>query len=340
MAAETENQTDLDVSTMSKQQKLAILLVMLGPESASRLLRGLPEPMLEMVSNEMSKLTIVDQAIQEKILAEFTEVAVKASTSLRGGLDYTQNVLEKAKGQFKAASILSRVAPERTPVPALEQIMDLEPGELVNLMKDEPPQTIALVLSYFSPDKAGAVLSSLAADQRERVVERLASLSSTPVEVLERVVDVLTQRLGAKHTRGFNRSGGLKSAAKVLTTIDKSLSRPLLVSLEERKPELSQSIRQLMFTFEDMSRLEPVTLQRIMRDVDMADLAIALKTAAEPLKLKMLGCVSKRAADTVNEEMAFMGIPRNRDVEAARLRVVEVVRRLEAEGEIDLSGNG
>lgn len=340
MSTENDSRANVDVASMTKVQKLAVLLVVLGPESAAQVLKHLSEAELECVSNEMSKLTMVSQAVQAKILEEFTEVAVVASSSLRGGIDYTQGVLEKAMGQFKASSILSRVAPERPPIETMQQILELEPGELVNLMKSEPPQTIALVLSFFSPEKAGGVLSALPTDLRERVVERLATLSSTPVEVLERVVDVLMQRLGSKHTRAFNKSGGLKSAAKVLSALDKSLSRPLLVSLEERKPELSQAIRQLMFTFEDMARLEPITLQRVMRDVDMADLAIALKTAPDTLKATMLACVSKRAAETVNEEIAFMGVPRLRDVEAARLRVVEVVRRLEAEGEIDLVPNG
>lgn len=339
MSKESESGAELDIEKMTRVQKLAVLLVMLGSESAAQVMKHLSEVELEGVSNEMAKLTMVNQATQAKILEEFTEIAVSASSSLRGGIDYTQNVLEKAMGQFKASNILSRVAPERTPIEAMQQILELEAGELVNLMKGEPPQTIALVLSFFVPEKAGAVLAALPTDLRERVVERLATLSSTPVEVLERVVDVLMRRLGAKHTRAFNKSGGLKSAAKVLSALDKSLSRPLLVSLEERKPELSQAIRQLMFTFEDMSRLEPITLQRVMRDVDMADLAIALKTAPDTLKATMLGCVSKRAAETVKEEIAFMGVPRLRDVEAARLRVVEVVRRLEAEGEIDLVGN-
>lgn len=324
---------------MNKVQKLATLLVMLGPESAAQLLKHLTESELEGVSGEMTKITMIGQAAQREILKEFAGVAIQAGSSLRGGVEYAQNVLEKSMGQFKASNILSRVAPERSSVPSMRQLLELESTELLNLVKYEQPQTIALVLSHMPPDRASPVLGLMPEQLREQVVERLATLATTPIEVLERVVEVLVQRLGDKHTRAINRSGGVKSAANMLNALDKSLSRPLLVSMEERNPELTQAIRQRMFTFEDIGRLEVTALQRVLREVDMADLAIALKTAPEPMKVTFLGCISKRAAETVKEEMAFMGAPRSRDVEAARLRVVEIVRRLETEGEIDLGGN-
>ncbi len=293
-----------DISKMTKIQKLAALLVILGPESAAQILKNLDEHELEAVSSEMSKLTLISQELQQEILKEFSEVAVQASTAILGGLEYTQTVLEKSVGLFKTTDIISRVAPTRTPVAAMQQIADLEARQLCNLIKLEQPQTIALVCSYLSPEKCAQVLFMLRPEVREQVIERLATLAPTPIEVVEKVVEVLGQKSGTKHTRALNQTGGVKCAANALNAMDKNLSKTLLVALEERNPELGQAIRQKMFTFEDLTALDTHSLQKILREVDMRDLAVALKTASDKLKSALLGSISKRAADTVNEEMS------------------------------------
>ncbi len=325
-----------EFAKLNKIQKFAALLTMLGPDSAAQIMRNLDEHELEAVTSEMTKLTMVSQEMQAEILREFTEVAVQAGTAVLGGVDFTQNALEKALGLFKASNLISRVSPTRAPVAAVQQIADLEVRQIFNLIKHEQPQTIALILSYLSSEKASEILVMLGAEMREQVVERLATLAPTPIEVVERVVDVLNQKLGGKHTRALNQTGGVKIAANILNALDKNISKSLLMSLEERNPELGQAIRQKMFTFEDVGNLETISLQKILREVDMRDLAIALKTASETLKTALLSSISKRAADTVNEEISFMGPLKLRDIEAAQLRLIEVVRRLEMEGEIDL----
>jgi len=328
----------VDISKMTKVQKLAALLVILGPESAAQVLKNLDEHELETVSSEMTKLSLISQELQKEILKEFTEVAVQASTSILGGLDYTQNVLERSVGLFKTSDIVSRIAPTRTPVAAMQQIADMEARQIFNLLKLEQPQTIALVCSYLAPEKVAQILFMLRAEIREQVVERLATLAPTPIEVVEKVVEVLSQKSGTKHTRALNQTGGVKCAAGVLNALDKNVSKTLLISLEEHNPELGQAIRQKMFTFEDLTGLDTQALQKILREVDMRDLAVALKTASDKLKGALLGSISKRAAETVSEEMSFMGPLKLRDIEAAQMRIIEVVRRLESEGELDLGG--
>lgn len=328
----------IDISKMTKIQKLAALLVILGPESAAQVLRNLDEHELEAVSAEMSKLTLISLDLQQEILREFSEVAVEASTCILGGLEYTQAVLEKSVGLFKSSDIVSRVAPTRTPIAAMQQIADMEARQIFNLVKLEQPQTIALVCSYLTPEKCAQVLFLLRAEAREHVVERLATLAPTPIEVVEKVVEVLTLKSGTKHTRALNQTGGIKCAANTLNALDKNLSKTILIALEERNPELGQAIRQKMFTFEDLAKLDTHSLQKILREVDMRDLAVALKTASDKLKAALLGSISKRAAETVNEEMSFMGPLKLRDIEAAQMRIIEVVRRLETEGELDLGG--
>jgi flagellar motor switch protein FliG len=174
-------------------------------------------------------------------------------------------------------------------------------------------------------------------EQRDQVVERLATLSPTPIEVVEKVVDVLVSKLSAKPTRALNQTGGVKSAADLLNALDKNASKEILSAIEERNPDLGASIRKKMFTFEDLSHIDLSGLQKIMREVDIRDLAVALKTASEQLRKTLLGAISKRAAETVLEEMGFLGAIKLKEIEAAQMRIIDVVRRLETEGEIELN---
>jgi flagellar motor switch protein FliG len=245
--------------------------------------------------------------------------------------------LEKSVGLFRASDILSRVAPMPVPPASMQQIKDMDPRELFNLLKQEQPQTIALVASYLSSEKCSQLVMLLRGDLRDQVVERLATLAPTPVEVVERIVAVLGQKAGVKPTRALNQTGGLKNAADLLNSIERNLSQSVLLELEKRNPELGQAIRQKMFTFEDLALLDTNSLQKIMREVDMRDLAVSLKTASEGLKKALLSSISRRAAETVKEEISFLGPQKKKDIEAAQLRIIDSVRQLEGQGEVDLA---
>lgn len=324
-----------DISRMTKLQKLAALLIILGPETAAQILKALPPSELEVVSAEMAKLPVITHEMRAAILNEMSEVVFAATTSLRGGVEFTQSALEKAVGAYKATDIINRVSPT-TSSTAAQRLREMEARPLFNLLKEEQPQTIALVVSYLRPEKASELLCLLKEELRDQVIERLAVLEATPVEVVEKVADVLQRRLSGKTTRGLNQTGGVKSAANLLNALNKTLSKTILTAIEERNAELGAAIRQKMFTFTDLATLDTASLQKIMREVDMRDLALALKKAEEPLKVKLLGAISKRAAETVNEEMAFMTSVKLKEIEAAQLRIVEVLRKLENDGEIDL----
>jgi flagellar motor switch protein FliG len=337
MPAQAESSpAPLDVSKMTKVQKLAALMVIIGPDAAAQVMKNLDEHELDSVSGEMAKMAIIPQDVQREILKEFTGVAVEASTAILGGVPYTQAALEKSVGLFRATNIIGRVAPSRTPVAAMQQIVDMEPRQIYNLIKLEQPQTIALIMSYLGAEKSAQLLVLLRPEMREQVVERLATLAATPIEVVEKIVDVINHKAGTKHTRALNQTGGMKIAADLLNSLDKNISKTLLIALEERNADLGVGIRQKMFTFEDLSVLDPPSLQKILREIDMRDLAVSLKSASEKLKTALLSCISKRAAETVNEEMGFMGPLKLKDIEAAQQRIIEVVRRLEGEGEIEL----
>lgn len=323
-------------SSLTPIQKLAALLILLGEDTASLILKSFDDNERELVSAEMANLPLLSLEQQTEILKEFTEMALHASSSVGGSVEYTQSVLEKAVGMFKAAEIVSRVSTKRTSVAAMQQIVDMEPLAIVNLIKEEQPQTIALVISYLTAQKAAEVLRDLPEHLRGQVIERLATLSSTPIEVVETVGEVLSKKIGKKLTRALNQTGGVKAAAAVLNAMGKKERQEILNKLDERTPELVRAIRTKMFTFDDLVTLDNKALQKILREVDPSTLAIALSAANENLKSALLGAVSKRAADNVLDEISNLGRLSLREVEQAQDRITDVVRQLEAEGEISL----
>jgi flagellar motor switch protein FliG len=324
------------ISKMTRHQKLAVLLVLLGADRAAQILKSLDEHEVELVSTEMAKLTLITQEMRQEILREFSEMAVQASSATLGGAAYTKSVLEKSVGLFRASDIIGRVAPAPVPVGSMRQIVEMDLRQLFNLLKEEQPQTVALVASYLAPEKTSQLMIMFSDAARDQIIERLATLGPTPVEVVETIVQVLCLKTNVKSTRALSQTGGLKTAADVLNAMDRNFSDPLLNELDRRNPELGQAIRQKMFTFEDLITLDSAALQKVMREVDMRDLAVALKGASAKLKEALLGCISKRAAETVKEEISFLGSVKKKDIEASQLRVVDSVRRLESEGELEI----
>jgi flagellar motor switch protein FliG len=325
---------------MTHLQRLAALLILLGEDSASILLKHFDDNERELISAEMANLPLMNLEQQTAVLKEFTEMALQANAALGGSVEYTKAVLEKSVGMFKAAEIIGRVSTRRTSVATMQQIIDMEPLAIVNLIKEEQPQTIALVISYLSAQKGAEVLLNLPEHLSEQVVERLATLSSTPIEVVETVGEVLSKKIGPKISRALNQTGGVKSAAAVLNVMDKTHRQNILNKLDERTPELVRSIRMKMFTFDDLAVLDGKALQKILREIDASTLAIALSAANENLRNALLGAVSKRAADTVTDEISNLGRITLREIEHAQDSIIDVVRKLEAEGEISLDIGG
>ena len=334
----TESNSDVagENGALNKSQMLAALVVMLGAESGAIILRQFQPREIETISREMARFSLISRKQQDQILQEFSEVALAASTSISAGIDVTRNTLEKAIGSFKASDVMGRVTTTRAPLGSMQVIADMDPRNIFNLIRDESVSAITFIVSHLTPEKAAQLLNLLRPEQRDSVVERLASLAPTPVEVAEKVVEVLNTKLGVKQTRAMTQTGGVTTVADLLNAMDKTVSRELLTNLEARNPELTSSIRKKMFTFEDLLLLSGSSIQRIMREIDMRDLTMALKKSSEALKKLLLGNISRRAAESVTEELAFMGSVKSRDVEAAQFRVIDAVRKLEAEGEIDL----
>ncbi len=321
---------------LAPSQKLAAFLVIMGEDSAAEIIKNFDDNERELVCAEMANLPLLDAADQGSVLQEFTTMAVEATSSVGGSVDYTRKVLEKSVGLFKAAEIIGRVGTARTSVATMQQIIDLDAVSICNLLREEDPQTIALVVSYLSAAKGSEVLMSLPDKVREVVIEKLATLESTPIEVVETLGEVLSAKVGKRVSRALNQTGGEKSAAAVLNAMNKDERKKLLDNMDERAPDLVRSIRMKMFTFEDLQQLDVKTMQKIMREVDAGKLAVALSAAPGELQEAMLGALSKRAAENVKDEIENMGKVSLREIETNQNSIIDVVRQLETEGEISL----
>ena len=332
--------SSIDNLQLNASQKLAAFLVIMGEDAAADIVKNFDDNERELVCAEMANLPLLDSQQQGEVLQEFTEMAVEARSGISGSVDFTRSVLEKSVGLFKAAEIIGRVGTARTSVASMQQIIDLDATSIMNLLKEEDAQTIALVLSYLSAAKGSEVLMGLPERQREIVVEKLATLESTPIEVVETLGDVLSSKVGERVSRALNQTGGEKSAAAVLNAMSKEDRKKLLDNIDERQPDLVRSIRMKMFTFDDLQTLDVKTMQKIMREVDAGQLAIALKAATTTLRDAMLGALSKRASENVYEEIE--GLPDNlsmRAIESSQNGIIDVVRQLETEGEISLESD-
>jgi flagellar motor switch protein FliG len=334
--AEAPSQELTEFSKLNQLQKLAGFLLILDPDNAAHILQQLEESQLELVTAEMAKFTALSQELQGEILREFSSVAVEAATAISGGVGRVQVILEKAVGLFRASDILGRVSPQRPSVAAMQEIVEMDARALHNVLRHEQLQTIALVVSYLPAEKASQLLALVRPELREKIVERLATLAPTSLDVVESVAESLQARLAGNHSRALNQTGGVKVAAELLNALPKNLSDSILISLKERNSELSDAVLKKMLTFEELERLDGKTLQKILQEVDFRSLAIALKTAPETLKTKMLSCISKRAGDNVREEIGFLDSLKISQIETAQMEIIDIVRRMQNEGTIDL----
>lgn len=331
---------DLDYSKLNRQQKLAVFLIVLGPEAAAEVLRQFDDQEIEALCREMSTFTIIPASAQKQAVEEFSALVAQSAGSAMGGLGYAQRTLEIAKGDYKASAIVGRIGPVGTSIDVIKDISEMEGRQIFNLIKHEQPQTISFLLSYLESAKSAEVFALLSPDLREEVVERLGTIESTSLELVGKIAKSLGKHYDTKVRPAFHRSGGVRAVADLLNQLDKETSKNLLARLEERNATLSAAIRKKLFSFEDLNRLQAADLQRVLREVDSSNLAISMKSASETLRGKIYASISKRAAESLKEELEMLGPVRLKDVETAQDAIIQVVRRLEEEGQISLESDG
>lgn len=330
----------MDYAKLSKIQKIAGFLIVIGPTAAAEVMKGFDNTQLELICREMLSLPLIPGPVQTQLMAEFAGVISHGAESVLGGAAFAQTALELAKGDFAASSILNRCEPVNRSE-ATDEIRQMEGRQLLNLVKSEPPQTVAFILSCLEAPEAATIVQLLPTEVREEVVERLGAMEPTSRDSLRKVANNLNRHFDRRAVQqGLHRSGGVKACADILNALDKDLRKTLLTRLEERNATLGAAIRKSVFSFDDMTRLSSADLQRVLRDVDSADLPIALKSAKPAMLSAVLGAMSKRAAAGLKDEVEMLAPPRARNVEAAQDKIIQVVRRLEEAEEITLESGG
>ncbi|WP_374019910.1 flagellar motor switch protein FliG [Paenibacillus thiaminolyticus] len=324
---------------LTGRQKAAILLITLGPEVSAQIFKHLRDEEIEQLTLEIANVRKVDAVEKESVMSEFHQICLAQEYISQGGIGYAKEILEKALGSQKAVDIINRLT-ATLQVRPFDFARKAEASQIFNFIQNENAQTIALVLSYLQTEQASTILSSLPQEKQAEVARRVALMDSTSPEVISQVERVLEQKLSSTVTQDYTSAGGIESVVQILNGVDRGTERTILDSLEIQDPELAEEIKKRMFVFEDIVNIDNRSIQRIIRDIDNADLQLALKVASEEVREAIFRNMSKRMADTFKEEMEFMGPVRLRDVEEAQTRIVSTIRRLEESGEIIIARGG
>ncbi|NLW56221.1 MAG: flagellar motor switch protein FliG [Firmicutes bacterium] len=324
---------------LTGKQKAAVILISLGSELSSKILKNFREDEIEDLTLEIANIRRIDPEIKEEVLNEFYELCLAQNYISLGGIDYAKEMLEKALGPTKAQDILNKLI-SSLQVRPFDFARKTDPSQLLNFIQNEHPQTIALVLSFLNPDQAGMVLSALPPVQQVEVARRIATMDRATPEVLREVEGVLEKRLSSFVMQDYTAAGGIDSAVAILNRVDRGTEKTIMEALEEDNPELAEEIKKRMFVFEDLVTLDDRSIQRVLKEVDMRDLALALKTASEEVTNRVFKNISSRAREMIKEDMSLMGPVRLRDVEDAQQKIVNSIRQLDESGEIVIARGG
>lgn len=321
---------------LSGKQKAAILLVSLGTEVSANIMKSLREDEIEELTMEIANLKRVSTEVKDQVVEEFLQICIAQEYIVTGGIDYARDILEKALGAQKAKEIISKLT-ATLQIRPFDFARKTEPSQLLNFIQNEHPQTIALVMAYLRPEQAAAILSSLPPLQQVEVARRISTMDRTSPEVLREVELVLEKKLSSFVMHDFTIAGGIEPMVEILNRVDRGTEKTILEALAEEDPELADEIKSRMFVFEDILSLDNKAVQRFLREVDIKDLGLALKTSSEEVRELIMKNMSKRAAEMLKEDMDLMGPVRLRDVEEAQQKIVNIIRQLEDSGELIIS---
>lgn len=324
---------------LTGRRKAAILLVTLGPEKAARILKNLEESEVEALTIEIANLGKVTNEERRTVLEEFQNLTKARELIVSGGIEYAKEMLIKAFGPEKAMQIIERLV-SNLAVKPFEFMRGADVVQIVNFLQSEHPQTIALVLSFLEPRIAAQVISALPENLQIEVIKRISLLERASPDVVKEVEKLLEKKFAGVATQTLSAVGGLDTAAEIMNNLDRTTEKNIMERLTYESPELAEEIRRRMFVFEDILKLDDRSVQLVLREVNMQDLAVALKGASEELKQKIFNNMSKRAQQLLKDEIEFMGPVRVKDVEEAQQKIINIIRRLEEAGEIVIARGG
>jgi flagellar motor switch protein FliG len=320
-------------------RKAAILLVVLGEQTSAELLQHLAEEDVQKVSREVAKITAISSEVAESVLTEFHHMSAAGDYVARGGIEYARNMLLRAFSPEQAKKLLDRLQKALgSEASSFDAIEKADPQQLAKFIHNEHPQTIALVLSHLNTSQAAALVMSLPPGLRSDVAQRMASLDQISPEIILKIAGVIGGKLRALGEFSRESYGGVRAVAELFNRLDSSSSREILENIERQDANLAETIRHLMFVFEDLLLIDPIGLKELLGKVDRKILTLALKGTSEQLRSHILGCMSQRGGEMLKEDMDALGPVKIKDVEAAQQQLIAIVRQLETEGVLSLKG--
>src|SRR5947208_9648755 len=328
-----------DTEAITGLRKAAMLLIVLGEQTSAELLQQLAEDEVQKVSREVAKLTAISSEQAETILNEFHHLSTAGDYVARGGIEFARKLLHRAFNPDTAKRMLERLTrtlgAEGSSFDAIEKA---DPQQLAKFIHNEHPQTIALVLSHLNSTQAAALLTSLPAGLRSDVSQRMASLDQISPDIILKIAGVIGQKLKAVGEFSRESYGGVRAVAEMLNRLESNSGREILDHIDQQDTNLAETIRHLMFVFEDLLLIDPMGLKEVLGKIDRKVLTVALKGTSEQLRNHILACMSQRGADMLREDMEAMGPIKIKDVESAQQQIIAVVRQLESEGVVSLKG--
>jgi flagellar motor switch protein FliG len=332
--------TDIEITErMTGTQKSAILMMLLGEEEAAEILKNLSPREVQHLGGAMYAVRNTDQQAVNAVLDEFLAIIKKQTSLGLGAGNYIRNILNRALGEDKAQSVLSRITPASSERPI--EILDwMDARSIAELLQDEHPQIIALVTSYLDYSQASDVLNLLPEDFQAEIIQRIATLETVDPQALRELEQVMQMKFKANTSLRSTKVGGIKAAAKIMNFTKANTEKRILTSIKRYDKDLMQAIQDNMFTFDNLGMSDDRSLQTLLRSVEPEDLIMALKGAPEDLQSKLFGCMSTRAAANIKDEMDVLGPVRLTEVQTAQKKIIESARKMSDEGTIVLAGRG
>ncbi len=320
--------------------KAAILFITLGPDASSAILKRLPENDIQKITYEIANITSVTSEQREEILNEFLQINKARDYIVEGGMDYAKTLLSKALGAQRASEILEKVSEATAQYRPFSIARKADSHQLLNVILSEQPQTIALILCYLQADKAAQVMAELPEETQSEVAYRIATMNNTSPMVIKEIESVLESKLSSVVRTEMTSLGGVETLVNILNAVDRTTEKNITEGLEREDAELADKVKSSMFVFEDIISLDDVSIQRILREVEINDLALALKGCSDEVANSVYRNQSKRASASLKEDMEFLGPVRLMDVEKSQQKIVSVIRRLDDANEIIIARGG
>jgi flagellar motor switch protein FliG len=325
--------------TVANLRKAAIVLVVLGEQASAELLPQLSEEDVQAVTREVARISAISPEQAESVLEEFHQMVVAGDYVARGGMEYARKMLVRAFNPDLAKRMLDRLSKALgAEAASFDAIQKADPQQLAKFIHNEHPQTVALVLSHLNSAQAAALLMSLPPNLRSDVAMRMASLDQISPEIISKIVGVIGQKLRSLGEFSRESYGGVRAVAEMFNRLDSLTSREILDSVEQQDANLVETIRHLMFVFEDLLLIDPMGLKEVIAKVDRKVLTVALKGTSDQLRNHIFGCLSQRGAEMLREDVEALGPVKIKEVESAQQQIIGVVRQLEAEGVVSLKG--